>query len=253
MDMVEIEGREREYKLHINQVEVDIKLKDSLISNLSEENKTQRERIEELEGEIHVLEEEARKNERIEELEELVIVVKHKNERIEELEEALRQSVRIATDMELEKRDEEERRKEITEKLNKLERKLESSVQKVRCSHCQTVKERLSELEIRYKNLISQRHRHLMELWELKQEALTSALSEKDAHLALLEVGGVRSSRAAQELETLKKARVKLLDAIKDLGEERVRLSQEYLATEIATEATPTEMSPSQQKVDQES
>lgn len=48
-----------------------------------------------------------------------------------------------------------------------------------------------------------------------RHEALTAALSEKDAHLALLEVGGVRSSRAAQELEELKRDRTKLLDSIK--------------------------------------
>lgn len=48
-----------------------------------------------------------------------------------------------------------------------------------------------------------------------RHEALTSALSEKDAHLALLEVGGVRCSRTAQEIDSLKKERGKLLEAIK--------------------------------------
>ena len=50
-----------------------------------------------------------------------------------------------------------------------------------------------------------------------RHEALTAALSEKDAHLALLEVGGVRSSRAAQEVESLKKEKSKLVDAVKRL------------------------------------
>lgn len=118
IDILEMEGRQREYRLHVEQIEVDIKLKDSLINNLSDENKRQRERIEELEDEIHALEEEMKKNEKIEELEQLVVVVKQKNERIEELEEALRQSVRIATDMEMDKREDEERRKEINEKVN---------------------------------------------------------------------------------------------------------------------------------------
>lgn len=112
-----MEGRQREYRLNIDQMDVDLKLKDSLINNLSDENKRQRERMEELEEEVHSLEEEMKKNEKIEELEQLVVVVKQKNERIEELEEALRQSVRIATDMEMEKREEEGRRQEITEKV----------------------------------------------------------------------------------------------------------------------------------------
>lgn len=118
IDMVEIEGREREYRLHIDQMDVDIKLKDSLINNLSEENKKQRERIEELEEEISSLEEDVNRNQKIDELEQLVVVVKQKNERIEELEEALRQSVTIATVMENEKRDEENRRKEASEKVS---------------------------------------------------------------------------------------------------------------------------------------
>ncbi|KAK7069691.1 hypothetical protein SK128_025135, partial [Halocaridina rubra] len=83
-------------------------------------------------------------------------------------------------------------------------------------------------------------------------EALTSALSEKDAHLALLEVGGVRSSRAAQEVETLKKDRAKLLDAINHQSEERVRLSQYFNAMDLKLEelkldSTPPETPPPQQ------
>lgn len=50
-----------------------------------------------------------------------------------------------------------------------------------------------------------------------RHQALTAALSEKDAHLALLEVGGVRSSRAAQEVETLNKEKAKLLESMKHL------------------------------------
>lgn len=96
---------------------MDIKLKDSLIQNLTSEGKRYQERIEELEEAIRSLEDELKKSEKLQELEELVVVVKQKNGRIEELEEALRQSVRIATDLEMEKKDEEDRRKEITEKV----------------------------------------------------------------------------------------------------------------------------------------
>lgn len=249
IELLEMEGRQREYRLRIDQMDVDIKLKDSLINNLSDENKRQRERLQEMEEEIHVLEEEMKKNEKMEELEQLVVVVKHKNERIEELEEALRQSVRIATDMEMEKRDEEDRRKEITEKLNKLENRLASAqnAQNLRCTSCRPTRQRLSQVEARYNAMVSERRHHLQELFDMKHEALTSALSEKDAHLALLEVGGVRSSRAAQELETLKKERTKLLDSIKHLGEERVRLSQEYAVADIKLDATPPETPPPQQ------
>ena len=125
-----MEGRQREYRLHVEQIEVDIKLKDSLINNLSDENKRQRERMEELEEEVHALEEELKKNEKIEELEQLVVVVKQKNERIEELEEALRQSVRIATDMEMEQQEDEKRKKEINEKVSFLNSNMKFSCKK---------------------------------------------------------------------------------------------------------------------------
>lgn len=249
-----MEGRQREYRLQLDQMDVDIKLKDSLINNLSDENKRQRDRIQEMEEEIHSLEEELKKNEKIEELEQLVVVVKQKNERIEELEEALRQSVRIATDMEMEKRDEEDRRKEITEKLSKLEVRLASAqnAQNLRCTSCRPLRQRLSQLEARYNNLVSERRHHLQELFDMKHEALTSALSEKDAHLALLEVGGVRCSRTAQEIDSLKKERGKLLEAIKHQGEDRVRLSQEYAATDIKLDATPPDTPPPLQESTEE-
>ncbi|KAK8407055.1 hypothetical protein O3P69_001991 [Scylla paramamosain] len=235
IDLLEMEGRQREYRLHVEQIEVDIKLKDSLINNLSDENKRQRERMEELEEEVHALEEELKKNEKIEELEQLVVVVKQKNERIEELEEALRQSVRIATDMEMEQHEDEKRKKEINEKLAKLEARLASAqnAHNLRCTSCQTVRQRLTQVETCYNQVASERQHHLQELFDMKHEALTAALSEKDAHLALLEVGGVRSSRAAQEVESLKKEKSKLVDAVKRLGEERVRLTQEYAVSNL--------------------
>ncbi|XP_050727202.1 ELKS/Rab6-interacting/CAST family member 1-like isoform X17 [Eriocheir sinensis] len=250
IDILEMEGRQREYRLHVEQIEVDIKLKDSLINNLSDENKRQREHIEELEDEIHALEEEMKKNEKIEELEQLVVVVKQKNERIEELEEALRQSVRIATDMEMDKREDEERRKEINEKLSKLEARLASTqnAHNLRCTSCQTVRQRLTHVESRYNQVASERRHHLQELFDMKHQALTAALSEKDAHLALLEVGGVRCSRAAQEVETLKKEKTKLLESMKHLGEERVRLTQEYAVNDLKLEVALPDTPPPHQE-----
>ena len=44
---------------------------------------------------------------------------------------------------------------------------------------------------------------------------MTSAISEKDAHLALLEVGGVRSAKAAQDQQNLQFEKNKLMEAMK--------------------------------------
>lgn len=48
-----------------------------------------------------------------------------------------------------------------------------------------------------------------------RQEALEAAISEKDAHLALLEVSGLKTARHAEEAEQLKADRKRLMDRLK--------------------------------------
>merc|ERR1739842_49149 len=79
VQLMELEGCLRGLNLQIDQMTVDIKIKDSLVDNLRDDNERKSEHIKDLDEEL-------KKNENIEELEELVVVVKQKNERIEELE-----------------------------------------------------------------------------------------------------------------------------------------------------------------------
>lgn len=115
--LVELEGRERGHKLIIDQLKVDIKIKESIIANIMEEISKHKNRIEQLEEDNKVMEEELKKAETLEEMEEMIIMVKQKNVRIQELEEALRQSVTKTFNMETEKKDEEDRMLEITKKV----------------------------------------------------------------------------------------------------------------------------------------
>lgn len=48
-----------------------------------------------------------------------------------------------------------------------------------------------------------------------RQEALEAAISEKDAHLALLEVSGLRTARQASEAEQLRADRARLMERLK--------------------------------------
>lgn len=48
-----------------------------------------------------------------------------------------------------------------------------------------------------------------------RQEALEAAISEKDAHLALLEVSGLRTARQAQEADQLRADRTRLMERLK--------------------------------------
>lgn len=115
--LVELEGREREHKLVIDQLHVDIKIKEAIIANLEDENSKQKDKIDELDEENKTFEEELKKAENLEEMEELMLLVKLKNNKVEELEEALRQSVTFASEIETEKKEEETRMMEITRKV----------------------------------------------------------------------------------------------------------------------------------------
>lgn len=48
-----------------------------------------------------------------------------------------------------------------------------------------------------------------------RREALEAAISEKDAHLALLEMSGIRNTRQADEMERLKVDRRRLVERLK--------------------------------------
>lgn len=49
-----------------------------------------------------------------------------------------------------------------------------------------------------------------------RQEALEAAISEKDAHLALLEVSGIRTARQAEEADHLHADRRRLMEKLKE-------------------------------------
>lgn len=57
---------------------------------------------------------------------------------------------------------------------------------------------------------------HLVKYYIYRQEALEAAISEKDAHLALLEVSGIKTARQAEEVEQLKVDRRRLMEKLKE-------------------------------------
>lgn len=164
------------------------------------------------------------------EIQDLLGVIDLKEERIAELEEALRESVRITAERERGLIQEETRRKHIMEKVGKLEQRLLSlqTAHALRCSTCRPLLTRLQQLERRLTQLLQERTDHIQELAHMKQEALEAAISEKDAHLALLEVAGIRNARQAEEAEILKSDRDRLMARLKEETELSIQLLQEY-------------------------
>lgn len=61
-----------------------------------------------------------------------------------------------------------------------------------------------------------------MMMIKFRREALEAAISEKDAHLALLEMSGVRSARQADEMDRLRVDRRRLVDRLKREVDTRV-------------------------------
>ncbi|PNF29431.1 hypothetical protein B7P43_G06850 [Cryptotermes secundus] len=200
------------------------------LQGLHEELTKKDAKIMDMEQEICALEAALRDHSHMAELEELVGVVRQKDERIEELEEALRESVRITAEREMVLQEEESCRKQIMEKVGKLEQRLLSlqTAHALRCSTCRPLLMRLQELERRLTQLLAERREHLQDLAQMKQEALEAAISEKDAHLALLEVSGIRTARQAEEADQLHADRRRLMEKLKEENEWSVRLLQEY-------------------------
>uniref|UniRef100_A0A1Y1LD43 ELKS/Rab6-interacting/CAST family member 1 n=2 Tax=Photinus pyralis TaxID=7054 RepID=A0A1Y1LD43_PHOPY len=152
-----------------------------------------------------------------------------KESRVNELEHALRESIKIATERERVLHQEEVKRKQIIEKVSKLEQRLLSlqSAQAMRCHTCKPFIARMNSLELRLSQLVTERKDHLQELAHMKREALEAAISEKDAHLALLEMSGIRSVRQADEADRLRNDKRRLVERLKQEDELSVSLQED--------------------------
>jgi hypothetical protein len=163
-----------------------------------------------------------------EDVEEMARLAEEKDSRIAELEDALRESMIISTKREEVLHQEEKKRKQILEKVSKLEQRLLSlqAAQAMRCHSCRPYVSRMSKLELKLSQLVAERKEHLQELAQMKREALESAISEKDAHLALLEMSGIRSARQADEADRLRTDKRRLVERLKKENELSVSLNE---------------------------
>ncbi|CAM1327189.1 ERC1 (predicted) [Pycnogonum litorale] len=202
-----------------------IGLKDK-ISKLEEELKVSAEKaneMDELETELETLKSMPYGSESAHDLE-------VKNERIEELEEALRESVRITADREVLILQYENIMREMETKVGKLQAELRSlkNVQNARCTSCPELKNQLRKIENKLNFLLSERQTHLTEMFDVKHEALSAAMSEKDAHIAWLEMSGIKDMKTSDGVDRLRDEKRKLMLEIKKQNEQRVTLLSEY-------------------------
>jgi hypothetical protein len=103
------------------------------------------------------------------------------------------------------------------------------------CTNCPQLKVYLDKIEGRLKKLLVERNQHLNEMFDMKYdlilkylrenlinfvgdhrlEGLSAAISEKDAHLAQLEMCGIRNADNAREADRLRAQKTILVDRLK--------------------------------------
>lgn len=236
------EQRKKEEHSEIQTIEEsDEETKDSYISKLMDTVESYEDALKENRNEIGILTTKLeRKEDTIKELEvtasdngkkleELFGALDEKRIRVLELEEALRESMEIAEQRDMDIAEEDRKRQRVVEKVAKLEQRLVSiqTAQALRCHSCRPTLLKMHSLQSRFGQLVKERKHQLHELADMKREALEAAISEKDAHLALLEMSGIRSAKRAEEVDQLKTDRRRLVERLQLENELSVSLTED--------------------------
>ncbi|XP_063398361.1 uncharacterized protein LOC134683169 isoform X1 [Mytilus trossulus] len=151
--------------------------------------------------------------------------MKSKNDRIEELEEALKESVKITAEREMVMVD-------LQTQLEEAERKVDEytmDLVKAKSENLGKVEKMtkiMEDKDIKLKKLHAERHKHLEEVFEMKQEAILAAMSEKDANIALLEMTSSKKQNYKEEIEKLNNDKEKLQQQLSDVTHNRMKLIQ---------------------------
>ncbi|XP_071555935.1 uncharacterized protein [Temnothorax nylanderi] len=210
------------------------------ISALKEEIKLRNERVQELEMEVNSLE--TSLGERIDvAIEELIATLKEKEEielqlkknladkehKLEELDAALRQSIAITEEIETKFEHEKKLRKETDQRIAEMEEKIAvmQAASATKCITCKPLLYKIFKTEEKLVQSNQEKSIQLQELHQIKREALKAALSEKDAHLALLEHSGITTLTQADQAAKLKADKRLLLDRLREEDEKSIKLN----------------------------
>ncbi|XP_018351462.1 PREDICTED: putative leucine-rich repeat-containing protein DDB_G0290503 [Trachymyrmex septentrionalis] len=210
-----------------------------IISALKKEIRLKNERVQELEMEVNSLE--TSLGERIDvAIEELIATLKEKEEielqlkknladkenKLEELDAALRQSIAITDEVEAKLKNEKKLRKEADQRVAEIEEKIAvmQAASAMKCITCKPLLYKIFKTEGKLGQLNQEKTVQLQELHQIKRDVLKAALSEKDAHLALLEHSGIQTSTQADQAAKLKADKKILLDRLREEDEKSIKL-----------------------------
>ncbi|XP_074645524.1 uncharacterized protein LOC141901878 isoform X5 [Tubulanus polymorphus] len=152
-------------------------------------------------------------------------IIKQNEERIEELEEALRESVQITAERELAVAEHQNQLEDLQEKINAQQSEIDTleRMNSEQQNKLHSLTEYLKEKENTLSQFKAERRKQLEEVYEMKQEAILAAISEKDATLALLEMSTIEP-KSASEAGQLKVDKERLQKQLKELTQNRVKL-----------------------------
>ncbi|XP_066284577.1 ELKS/Rab6-interacting/CAST family member 1-like isoform X10 [Branchiostoma lanceolatum] len=161
--------------------------------------------------------------------------VRQKEDRIEELEEALRQSVNITAEREMllaqtqaGKQTVEKQVEELTQEIDRMKKHLQATNAKLASTSLS-----LQEKEDRLAQLRADRKKQLLEVMEMKQEALLAAISEKDANIALLELSSSKKKKTMDDVAALKREKDQFVQQLKQQNQNRIKLMHDNFDEEM--------------------
>lgn len=174
--------------------------------------------------------EEARKREDTftDDASQLSIQIKQKNERIEELEEALRESVRITAQREMDMAELQAQIDASKTAMEEMRKEVEAMQASSRdySSKLATLTRQLEDRDNKLRRMSAERQKHLEEVYEMKQEAVQAAISEKDATIALLEMTSTKKQRNLEEIERLTHEKHSLQSNLREVTQNLMKLRE---------------------------
>ncbi|XP_028046762.1 putative leucine-rich repeat-containing protein DDB_G0290503 [Monomorium pharaonis] len=209
------------------------------VSALKEEIRLRNQRVQELEMEVNSLE--TSLGERIDvAIEELIATLKEKEEielqlkknladkgrKLEELDAALRQNITITDEIEAKFNCEKKLRKEADQRITEMEEKIAvmQAASATKCITCKPLLYKIFKTEEKLVQSNQEKTVQLQELHQIRREALKAALSEKDAHLALLEHSGIKTPIQADQAAKLRIDKQILLEKLREEDEKIMKL-----------------------------
>uniref|UniRef100_A0A673A7X5 ELKS/RAB6-interacting/CAST family member 1a n=1 Tax=Sphaeramia orbicularis TaxID=375764 RepID=A0A673A7X5_9TELE len=246
----EMENEKNDKDKKINELERQMKDQSKKVASLKHKEQVEKSRN------ARLMEEARKREDNLSETSQQVKdTIRQKTERIEELEEALRESVQITAEREMVLAQEEAARslqeKQMEELLGAME-KVKQELESMRAKLAST-QQSLCEKEAHLTTLRAERRKHLEEVLEMKQEALLSAISEKDANIALLELSSSKKKKTQDEVAQLKREKDRLVQQLKQQTQNRMKLmADNYEDDHLKTVPDQTNHKPSPDQDDEE-